>query len=99
LQKAVFTRLKTGKTLQFHDPVVFHNPSEAILSLIPQVGVAIYDPQTDSLVVRCASDTVLSVRKVQQQDKKAMEAKPWWNGVRPEMRSEPHADNGPIIFI
>ena len=99
LQKAVFTKLKTGKMLQLHDPTVFQNPSDTLLSLIPEVGMAVYESHSDSLLVRCASNTVLSVRRVQQQDKKVMDAKPWWNGVRPEMRCEPQTDSGPIMFI
>ncbi|KAI0697051.1 Formyltransferase [Cytidiella melzeri] len=98
-QKGVFTRLKTGKILQLHDPVVLESPPVTLLSLIPDVGLAIYEPHGKALLIRCAFDTVLSVRMVQQQDKKALNVKAWWNGVRPEMRHDSSMEDGPIVFL
>ncbi|KAI0346402.1 Formyltransferase [Trametopsis cervina] len=98
-QQPIFSSLKIGKRLQFHGPVVLENPSDDLLSAIPEPGLAVYEPQSKSLVIRCTSNTVLSVSKVQQQDKKALDARSWWNGVRPEMRKEPSSNNGPILFL
>jgi len=95
-QKVIFTKLRTGKTLQLHDSVVSKESLSTMLTYIPEPGMAIYHPPSKSLVVHCAGDTLLAVQKVQQQDKKALDAKQWWNGVRPEMRV---VDNGPILFV
>ncbi|KAI0087412.1 Formyltransferase [Irpex rosettiformis] len=98
-QKAVFAKLNTGKTVRLHDPVVVENPSDTTLGFISEPGLAIYEPYSKSLHIRCASDTVLAVRKLQLQDKIALDARAWWNGVRPEMRFAPFSENGSIVFV
>ena len=40
----------------------------------------------------------LSSRKVKQQDRTLLDAKQWWNGVRPEMRVDAALEDGPIAF-
>lgn len=99
IQKAVYARLKTGKTVQLHDPVVVANPTDSLVSLIPESGLAIYEPRSKSVHIRCALGTVVAVRKLQSQDKNALDAKSWWNGVMPEMRYEPSSNDGPIVFV
>jgi methionyl-tRNA formyltransferase len=51
-----------------------------------QISTAHYDTHSNSLLIRCADDTILSVTQVKQQDRNALYAKEWWNGVRPELR-------------
>ncbi len=70
-----------------------------MLSLIPESGLAIYEPRSKSVHIRCTLGTVVAVRKLQSQDKNAMDAKSWWNGVMPEMRYEPSSNDGPIVFV
>lgn len=63
-QKAIFTLLKTEKTLQLHDPRVLECFPDVLSCYIPLPGMAIYHPPTQTLAVRCAQDTVLLVEKV-----------------------------------
>lgn len=51
-------------------------------SLTECPGTACYSPKTNSLVVKCAEGTWLSVDKLQTQDRAMLEAKEWWNGVK-----------------
>ncbi|KAF7980579.1 hypothetical protein HWV62_37757 [Athelia sp. TMB] len=48
-------------------------------------GSARYDPHTRSILIACSSG-VVSVSKVKQQDRNAISAKEWWNGVRSEWK-------------
>ncbi|KAH9933745.1 formyl transferase [Fomitopsis serialis] len=89
--------LKSERTLQLHSPTV-HVDSTDVLAQLPAPGTAVYDRTVNSLLVRCASDTVLSVPQVKQQDRTLLKAKDWWNGVRPELRLT-GGDEGPVQFL
>lgn len=41
-----------------------------------------YHKPTQSLIIRCAVGSVLSVPLVKQEGKTLIEAKDWWNGVK-----------------
>ncbi|KIP07267.1 hypothetical protein PHLGIDRAFT_512578 [Phlebiopsis gigantea 11061_1 CR5-6] len=83
--KPLFAYLRTGRTLQLHDPFVESAPSEGAKSLLINPGMMVYEPTTKALVIRCADDTCIRVGQVKQQDRALLSAKQWWNGVRPEM--------------
>ena len=58
------TMLKTGRTLQLHNPtVVAELPAELDYEL-PSPGTATYHPPSGALIVRCAQDTYISVPQV-----------------------------------
>ncbi|KAJ8481858.1 hypothetical protein ONZ51_g5716 [Trametes cubensis] len=97
-QKPMTTLLKTQRTLQLHDPSVFVDPPSEVTEQLSVEGAAIFHPPTKSLVVRCANHTYLSVPMVRQQDRHILQAKEWWNGVKPEMRLV-EGSHGPIQFI
>ncbi|KZP33723.1 Formyltransferase [Athelia psychrophila] len=59
-----------------------------------QPGLARYDPHTRSILVACAGGSVLSLSKVKQQDRNAISAKEWWNGVRGEWKDA----EGAVLF-
>ncbi|PCH35390.1 Formyltransferase [Wolfiporia cocos MD-104 SS10] len=97
-QKPLFTYLKTKRTLQIHSPRIFTEPLEDDKSILPIPGVAIYHPPSESLLIRCALDSIIAVPQVKQQDRSLLKAKEWWNGVRPDMRIT-EGENGPVQFI
>jgi methionyl-tRNA formyltransferase len=53
-------------------------------SKLNQPGDAIYDHTSRSIVVRCAGQTEISVTLLQQENKRVLKAKDFWNGVRSE---------------
>ncbi|CDO77078.1 hypothetical protein BN946_scf184473.g22 [Trametes cinnabarina] len=97
-QKPMIAFLKTHRTLQLHDPSVLSEVPHEMQAYLPAEGTALYHPPTDSLVVRCAERTFLSVPMVRQQDRNLLKAKEWWNGVKPEMRLC-EVLQGPVEFI
>ncbi|KAH9946879.1 Formyltransferase [Amylocystis lapponica] len=97
-QKPLVAYLKTKKTLQLHSPAVCTSPPPEALATLPSPGLAIYHATSASLLIRCASDSILAVPQVKQQDRALLKAKEWWNGVRSEMRSS-HGETGPVQFL
>ena len=79
-QRPLTTYLETGKLLQLHEPTT--HPISASEYLLFSPGAARYDAQANSLLVRCAEDTVLSVPRIKQEGKALIDAKDWWNGVK-----------------
>ena len=45
-------------------------------------GTAVYSPKAGTLLVACADREVLSVERLQTQDRAMLRAKEWWNGVK-----------------
>ncbi|KAH9833243.1 Formyltransferase [Rhodofomes roseus] len=97
-QRPVVTSLKNRRTLQLHSVTAVTDAADVLEEQLTTVGTAIYHRPTDSLLVRCASDTVLSVQKVKQQDRNLLAAREWWNGVRPGLR-QVEGDTGPVLFL
>lgn len=58
------TLLKTGRTLQLHNPAVLDTLHPGLEQDLPSEGTATYHPPSRSLIVRCAEDTYLSVPQV-----------------------------------
>ncbi|KAL1946221.1 hypothetical protein VTO73DRAFT_15348 [Trametes versicolor] len=98
-QKPMTTLLKTGRTLQLHQPSVLRSIPDELKDRLPEEGCAIFHPPSKALIVRCAGETYLSVPMVRQQDRHLLKAKEWWNGVKPEMRFLDSWAVGPIQFI
>ena len=73
------TFLSSGKSLQLHSPEVLATPPLG-LSLSP--GTATFQKSTQTLIVRCADISVLSVPLVKQEGKALVVAKDWWNGAK-----------------
>ncbi|OJT13157.1 hypothetical protein TRAPUB_10312 [Trametes pubescens] len=63
-QKPMTTLLKTGRTLQLHEPSVLPSVPEELKDSLPQEGCAIFHAPSKALVVRCAGETYLSVPMV-----------------------------------
>ncbi|OCH89234.1 Formyltransferase [Obba rivulosa] len=97
-QKPVTTYLKTQRTLQLHSPSIFTTPLPNSDELLPAPGTAVYHHPASALLIRCANDTILSVPQVKQQDRSLLQAKQWWNGVRPDMRVQAD-DSSPVQFV
>ncbi|KAL7277387.1 hypothetical protein ACG7TL_009249 [Trametes sanguinea] len=97
-QKPLTTLLKTQRTLQLHDPCALSDLPAGVKDQLPAEGTAVFYPPLKVLVVRCAGDTYLGVPMVRQQDRHLLEAKSWWNGVKPEMRLT-DGPTGPVQFI
>lgn len=47
-------------------------------------GDAIYDHPSRSVIVRCAGQTEICVMRLQQENKRVLGAKDFWNGIRPD---------------
>lgn len=86
-QKPLFAYTKNGKLVQLHSLSVYEQPPRTFLDRLFEPGMGWYDPRTDSLAIRCAGDSILSVWELKTQDRALLKAKAWWNGVRPEMTS------------
>ncbi|KAI0739117.1 Formyltransferase [Daedaleopsis nitida] len=97
-QKPMTTLLKTGRTLQLHNPAVLDTLHPGLELELPLEGTATYHPPSRALIVRCAEDTYLNVPQVRQQDRSLLKAKEWWNGVKPEMRRHEGLE-GPVQFM
>ncbi|KAF8155779.1 formyl transferase [Crassisporium funariophilum] len=78
-QKPLFTHLSTAQTLQLHDLSPANTPTPA---LGYQPGSTIFSKATNSLLIRCAQDSVLSVLRVKPEGRRLMAARDWWNGLR-----------------
>jgi len=79
-QRPLTAYLETGKSLQLHEPAM--HPIFASEYLLFSPGTARYDTQANSLLIRCAEDTVLSVPRIKQEGKALIDVKDWWNGVK-----------------
>ncbi|CCL98212.1 uncharacterized protein FIBRA_00206 [Fibroporia radiculosa] len=97
-QKPIIAYLKTNRSLQLHSPSVLTDSMQAVDDILTAPGTAIYHSPSASLLIRCASNSILSVPQVKQQDRSMLKAKDWWNGVRPEMRLS-GGDEGPVQFV
>ncbi|KAH9848372.1 Formyltransferase [Lenzites betulinus] len=99
-QKPMTALLKSGRTLQLHDPSVLRdNIPEDISATLPDTGTAIFHPPSKALLIRCSGNTYLQVPMVRQQDRHLLKAKEWWNGVKPEMRFFDSGADGPVQFV
>jgi len=94
-QKPIYTYLPSGITLQIHEPEIFY-PTDSSLSDLEHPGWTIYSRPMNALIVRCAGDTFLRVPKLKQQDRNLVDARGWWNGVRPEYRARANGNAGPV---
>jgi len=74
-----------ARTVQLHDPSVFV-PSGVgdVRALVrgQQPGSARYHAPLQSLLVRCAQGSVLSVPALRSEFRSLMPAKSWWDGVQ-----------------
>lgn len=83
LQHALVTFLPYSPTLQI-EQFTISSPPASLHPRLKQAGDAIYDPHTQSLIVRCAGQTEISVTLVQQENKRVLGANDFWNGIRPD---------------
>ncbi|KIM91582.1 hypothetical protein PILCRDRAFT_83759 [Piloderma croceum F 1598] len=81
-KRPLVTYLPSNKSLQLLSLSIYKHPVDKPL----QISTPHYDTHSNSLLIRCADDAILSVTRVKQQDRNALYAKEWWNGVRPEFR-------------
>ncbi|TFK38061.1 formyl transferase [Crucibulum laeve] len=84
-QRPLLTHLPSykNKTLQLHEPEVYHPPSGSPYPhLSTHPGAALFNKSTRSLLIRCAQDSVLSVPVVKQEGKALVSAGDWWNGAK-----------------
>ena len=58
------TMLKTGRSLQLHNPTVLTELPAKLDHELPSPGTATYHPPSGALIVRCAQDTYISVPQV-----------------------------------
>ena len=58
--------LKNGRTLQLHDPSVAPDVREELRAKLVAEGMATFDPLSQTLLLRCAEDTYITVSKVSQ---------------------------------
>lgn len=58
------TLLKTGRTLQLHEPSVLPSLPDELKDRLPEEGCAIFHPPSKAIIVRCAGETYLSVPMV-----------------------------------
>lgn len=49
-------------------------------------GDATYDPQTRSLIVKCAGQTFIAVTRLQTENRREAVAHEWWNGVKADLQ-------------
>jgi len=80
-QHALVTFLPYSPTLQFEQFTVY-SPPASLHPRLGQAGDAIYDAHTQSLIVRCADQTEISVTLLQQENKRVLGANDFWNGIR-----------------
>ena len=82
-QHALVTILPYSPTLHLEEFTI-RSPPLPLHSKLERPGDAIYDHPSRSVVVRCAGQTEISVKLLQQENKRVLGAKDFWNGVRPE---------------
>ncbi|KIJ36319.1 hypothetical protein M422DRAFT_179594, partial [Sphaerobolus stellatus SS14] len=70
-------------TLQLHELAV-RSPPASLHPQLQQPGDAIFDRETKSLIIRCAGNSEISVTRVQQEMKREIMARDFWNAMRPE---------------
>ncbi|EIW78599.1 Formyltransferase [Coniophora puteana RWD-64-598 SS2] len=80
-QKPLTVYTPSGLSLQLSG-LCRHDSDRGILEISPLPGVAAYDPHSRSVLVRCADGAVLGIDMLQEQNRRAVPAKVWWNGVR-----------------
>ncbi|KAI0732728.1 Formyltransferase [Fomitopsis betulina] len=97
-QRPLITALKNKRQMQLHGVSTPHTGQAEALKQLPMPGTAIYDQTANALLIRCASDTVIAVSEVKQQDRTLLKAREWWNGVRPDFRVHAGAE-GPVQFL
>ncbi|THV04772.1 Formyltransferase [Dendrothele bispora CBS 962.96] len=78
-QRPLTAFLQSIKTLQVHSPSVVKSPP-IFAPTIP--GRARFSKPDNSLLIRCAGDTVLNVPRVKQEGKALLNARDWWNGAK-----------------
>ena len=89
-QRPLVTYLPSKKSVQLLSLSIHKPPPNK--SLLP-VSMARYDPHSQSLLIRCAKDTMLSVNRVKQETRNELDVKEWWNGVRPEYKERDEQGN------
>ncbi|KAF8583278.1 Formyltransferase [Ramaria rubella] len=82
-QHALVTILPYSPTLQL-EQFAIHCPPEPLHLKLAQPGDAVYDHFTQSIIIRCAGQTEISVTLLQQENKRVLRAHDFWNGIRPE---------------
>ncbi len=93
------------RTVQIHDPSVFFSPSgantesddaqAARTAVGDQPGSARYHGPLQSVLVRCAQGSVLSVPALKSEFRSLMGAKSWWDGIQPHWKYP----DGSIVFM
>ena len=78
--------LPSSQKLQIHSPTPLGEDKtnggvNAFHFRMTKPGETVLDPETQSLIVRCAGDSFINVPFVKQQDRRLLAAKEWWNGV------------------
>jgi methionyl-tRNA formyltransferase len=68
--------------IQLHEPSAV-DPVNDTFPHISEPGTAFYHKPADALFIRCANNSLLSVKALKQQNSKLVPAKAFWNGVRP----------------
>ncbi|TCD65217.1 Methionyl-tRNA formyltransferase [Steccherinum ochraceum] len=95
-QRPLYTFLQSGSMLQLHGLTT--EESVAGVEDLSKPGMAKYHSKYKALTVRAANDSILLVSEVKQQDRVQLQAKAWWNGVRPGDRAIEGAHDGPVLF-
>ncbi|KAJ3742607.1 formyl transferase [Lentinula detonsa] len=78
-QRPLTVYLPTIKTLQMHSPSV-HTSPPPYTPTVP--GRACYSKPDKAILIRCADNSVLSVRKVKQEGRALLDAREWWSGAK-----------------
>jgi len=98
-QRPLTSNLPSGNSLHLHSPTVLpalpsslnsREQNDYLMKIIAKLetpGDSIYERVTQTLAIRCARGTYLSVPSLKSQNRSLTSAKEWWNGVRREWLS------------
>ena len=80
----------TGALLKLLDISLADGDSAAseLDTKLVEPGDATYIPHRRTVVVRCSSHTYIQVHSLQLENRRALEAKEWWNGIRSNWLSD-----------
>ncbi|KAF8342824.1 formyl transferase [Cantharellus anzutake] len=63
-------------------------PISELDGTLTEPGDATYIPSREFIVVRCSDNTLIRVHVLQLENRRALHAKEWWNGIRPNWLSD-----------
>ncbi|EIW78577.1 Formyltransferase [Coniophora puteana RWD-64-598 SS2] len=81
-QKPLTVYTPSGLSLQLSELRGHDSDRYDTLQTLSSPGVAAYDPHSRSVLVRCADGAILAIGTLKEQNRRAVTAKVWWNGVR-----------------